>query len=801
MKKIMLPSLIAIVAISVICIFLIDNSNSNTFILTPPTGEGFIFTRLGAAGNEIKKGENFKFTITIKDTYTGIPIINVDGSVLDHDNNIYTILNVTSNKTITISGLSLKPVEEEEIFIPEGPYVDVKRDFAVIGDNNTSDAEKIIAAFITAQDEDIPLYFPEGIYNLNNLDFNTTANANKNKDIKIYGASMGKTELLNPGRINVFTNITIKNLKINKNANSRIFIYFYLEDAQIPARLIDIDIDSVEFVCSYSTAITSETYNSGACRFLYLVSSDKDRGVNNLRFVNNKISGVRFGLLLNCTIKSGYVAKNIMSEIGNEDFFVESAGAFRFGGGEICKASNLQIEENVFKNINSAPWLEKLDKEIHGVICYGEDITIKNNYFENITGGMDAEAVYGKVRNYNILNNTFVNAGEGEGSLCIKFNGGVSKVIGNTFTNSNTNMRPGSGAILTLCVPNFIVEDNKIISAATDEAAIYIYNFVLKSGVIKNNDIYTEGRATIFLSYADNEENVLDGSIEITENKLTQNNLNYDAVKGTGYANINIASASPSSSVCINNNLIDSKAGTRAIYIRSGYKNQIISSGCFASISGNNILSSEARSFGAIQFVNGVYGVIEYNQITLLDAGYLEGTAYTSYGMIYINQTTAKTSINNNKLIYKGRTCTRLIYSTTNNLNICDNEIELYNTTEAAKLTLGQIAYFYSAIENVNTQSNAAKINNNICTVYDGVILNYLITINNLSQDGTTVNQPGYFIIENNTFNIQNQMIRVSASTGGTLITQSITISNNNITTSVVTKWITSGFEEALRII
>lgn len=70
------------------------------------SGEGYNVMRLVGTGDKIKRGTDFHFQILLQNNFIGMPVVKVNNAVVTANvDDVYSIWNVKSNKTIDVSGL------------------------------------------------------------------------------------------------------------------------------------------------------------------------------------------------------------------------------------------------------------------------------------------------------------------------------------------------------------------------------------------------------------------------------------------------------------------------------------------------------------------------------------------------------------------------------------------------------------------------------------------------------------------------------------------------------------------------
>lgn len=117
MKKSLLITLCVVFTFSLVFMILGITLAATGEWKTPPkehtlalNGEGYNVMRLVGTGNKIKRGTDLHFQILLQDNFLGTPVVKVNNSVITpNENDVYSIWNVKSNKTINVSGLLHMP--------------------------------------------------------------------------------------------------------------------------------------------------------------------------------------------------------------------------------------------------------------------------------------------------------------------------------------------------------------------------------------------------------------------------------------------------------------------------------------------------------------------------------------------------------------------------------------------------------------------------------------------------------------------------------------------------------------------
>lgn len=197
--------------------------------------------------------------------------------------------------------------------------------------------------------------------------------------------------------------------------------------------------------------------------------------INNCEFSNITEYVVQFAC--NCT---GRITNNKIHDIGNSD--KSHVSALWLGFQDEFLARNMHISNNSIENI-LAPYSHINDgREAHGIIVYGNNNKISNNFVKNIYSqgnndgdpGMDTEGIYLKGDNNEIVFNTIIDAtgSDSDGAITIKHIGRTSKknqvhdnVISGKYSNG-----------IVIYTDKSHVFNNHISLSANSECGIYAFS-------------------------------------------------------------------------------------------------------------------------------------------------------------------------------------------------------------------------------------------------------------------------------------------------------------------------------------
>jgi len=628
------------------------------------------------------------------------------------------------------------PIEDVVIIDEPPPLIQVPsvsvKDYGAKGDGTTNDSTAVRNAFNEAQRVGRALYFPAGKYNLNNLALTVSG------DVHMIGDGMERTTLINPGTFTCSKNITFRDMSVRKNDG-----IFIISD---PVGFINLHISNVEYY-------TPNEFNDTSI-LVWSRNSNLNSGFESVELIDSKVSKARNALLLRSDINSGYIAGNEIFDLGNPANLTDNVIGIMLGD-NLKNANNVLIENNRFYNINSATFSQDRghNSEGHAVFLYGDKITVQNNHFENIGGGFHHEALYGKVTNFDILNNTFINAGDDEGAITVKAPDIGEEFYVNIIGNTIITNRPNIGAVITLTTNYFNVENNEITqTGASSVDAIRNYTREARGGVITNNRINTEGKSGIWSA-------AVDGDLRIDNNTINQKY----SVKGE-YAHglIFVRAATPNSNIAINNNTLNVTDGVRAIALTG-------SNGSSAVIAGNSITVPEAR-IASVSLTGGIQGNISNNNFTQGTSTFFEqypdraGTA----GIIELRESGSKHRITNNVFNYTGRSSTQLINIISNHADVIGNE---FSYGRGSSITTAVIFKKATAVSDGSVKSELSR--NKDISANNTYTLDHFITID------ATINADNYIIYDNNSYSVNTRLIRISP-TAAVLNSKSFILGQND---------------------
>ena len=317
----------------------------------------------------------------------------------------------------------------------------------------------------------------------------------------LYLEGRNKT-ILNSDRFYVnYGSCTVENLKFRwdkpavkepSDNYSAVIIYSSLlkKDTTVTVTLRDIDADGGRY-CSY---FMKQHLPDG------VVMLQTDNRVHNCKF-----SHFMRGAILTCG-GTGNVTNCIFENLGYDTtdrlFNVIALRLGMPGKTGNTEACGYQVYSNIFSHIVSAYNNKNDGRELHGILAYGNDITISNNTFEHLStsfssfedSGGDAEMIYIKGSSNIITNNIIKDAAgaSSNGAITLKVAGTKNNVVsGNVMS-----MSKGWGCFVFLSGINQEVSSNTFINKCSSgnssrRIAIYLSHHAedsnTESAIIENN--------------------------------------------------------------------------------------------------------------------------------------------------------------------------------------------------------------------------------------------------------------------------------------------------------------------------
>jgi hypothetical protein len=83
----------------------VDGLLEDSYAIILTEGEGYTLSPEGVSTSPVGHNGTFSFTLSVEGGYIGTPVVKVNGVDLDDVGGVYTINNITENKTVTVEGL------------------------------------------------------------------------------------------------------------------------------------------------------------------------------------------------------------------------------------------------------------------------------------------------------------------------------------------------------------------------------------------------------------------------------------------------------------------------------------------------------------------------------------------------------------------------------------------------------------------------------------------------------------------------------------------------------------------------
>jgi hypothetical protein len=286
--------------------------------------------------------------------------------------------------------------------------------FGAIGDGVTSDVAAFTAALNYCVANNKALLIPEGTYNLANLSYTATGN------VRIIGMGMDNSILKGVSNISFPYDLDLEDFSILDAVGASTISLTPVGYQKLVLKNIRAD------NTFYAFTDTSLTNN-----FVYINGGADGVGLSKVDITGCDIHHyASMGFRLRCTIKSGYIARNTVSDMGFDGntnkvigFQLGDSSTYGVTGGVI-------VEQNIFDNYHiSVSRGSEASGEGHFAIGYGTGwAKYRNNdcgHFYNGTTeavGYDREALYSKIPDTEVYEN-YINGGCGDlsnGAITVK---------------------------------------------------------------------------------------------------------------------------------------------------------------------------------------------------------------------------------------------------------------------------------------------------------------------------------------------------------------------------------------------
>jgi hypothetical protein len=413
-------------------------------------------------------------TIEIKYHYNprGVDVVLPDRVTLRFNGgSLKGIKSLTGNQ-ITIRSSAQNILDPKTIF--QGSFVHTKalpEWFGAKGDNQHNDATAVKAA-VEAFPEVLfqQQYFVPGI----NIVIREPVTLKGNKQALIRGDGSSS------GRFTVKNSITVADLTFS---NFRFCFFFDHDDT----------IDGVVFRNNRFREIDKPIMAS---------NSNMKQKLLRVEITDNHFSQCSSGVDLLAWVRYVSVCRNTFADLGHPTLEAQS-NAIRIGNTAFnyhkdTQMGDISVCNNTITNVRTGTNTMGRDGyECHAVFVVGNRIEILDNHIEKVFNGgfgnnprnkSGSEAIYVKGNHCLIKGNTLIDAGFGEGAICVKDFGKNITIAYNTIHYVHDEADHGE-LITCYYAGNLVIENNILQSAATATTAIKLCSRSLKhsSVVIQNN--------------------------------------------------------------------------------------------------------------------------------------------------------------------------------------------------------------------------------------------------------------------------------------------------------------------------
>lgn len=378
--------------------------------------------------------------------------------------------------------------------VPAQAQSDTEQCDVVVSQHGSADYETIQDALGEAS-EDTRVCIRPGVYDM--AQFGKTIDFR----LSLVGEDSATTILRNGGTLKLIRGFTVRNLTFT--AYSRPPFVLVPGPRQVQRGIL---IDNNVF--QHSPSILRDNSKKG--------SRISDVTITNNRFYNlSSHGGVRaIGFSGEAALTDIVIANNVFYHLRSTNAR-KYAKAIMVGSNSTRQINkNIDISCNVIDGIiggTAAPRTGNDHPETHGVMAYGNNITVANNIIKNMNPGRDHEGIYLKTSHSRILNNVVYNGGAvgGGGDITIK-----DKLSDNNLVSGNriTGSHVGDAIYLTGGV---VVKDNYI-NKPYGRTGIRVYGRS-KSVHIINNRVRSQGDSIAVRDAAGGEvaHNAVNGSIDV----------------------------------------------------------------------------------------------------------------------------------------------------------------------------------------------------------------------------------------------------------------------------------------------
>jgi hypothetical protein len=285
----------------------------------------------------------------------------------------------------------------------------------------------------------------------------------------------------NVGRFSVKNSLTVKNIHFDQ---FRFCFYFDHDKA----------IRGIHFHQNRFTGIEKP---------IFAPNNNLVQKLSKIGITGNHFTGCTAGIELFCHLIEVNISQNRFDNLGHKTL-QKQANAIRLGNSAINYDTDLSIGDftiagNHIKNVFCGQYDGPEGYECHGIMVVGNRVQITGNHLENIyNGGIQgnpriktgSEGIYIKGNDCTISNNTLINAGFGEGAICVKgLNSGV--VIKGNKISYISDLADHSQLITCYFRDTLKITGNTMESVAQNTTAIKLCNVthMLSKAYVEENQI------------------------------------------------------------------------------------------------------------------------------------------------------------------------------------------------------------------------------------------------------------------------------------------------------------------------
>lgn len=293
--------------------------------------------------------------------------------------------------------------------------------YGAVGDGKHNDYDAFNSAINSGASE---IYVPAGTYNLGGKTVNAKA------EVSLVGENQDNCVIKN-GCISTKNGIAVSNITFDGGATQT--INYTGGAAEEGTVILWVSPSGQQNVCYTNCTFKNATVASFAREGNGSFANDEVVGCT---FLNIKKVAIYHSL----NIGNATYSNNTFSNLGGSDIKTGFVSALWIGdvtNNTYVQATNTVIEKNTFSNLVTKDDFSDASHVINAnfISIRSDKAVIDKNDISNLVGyGNDREAVYTKVRDLTISNNTIVDGGMGEGYICNKSQKGDAfcNIIDNT---------------------------------------------------------------------------------------------------------------------------------------------------------------------------------------------------------------------------------------------------------------------------------------------------------------------------------------------------------------------------------